>query len=244
MKLNINTDAAVRFTNELEKMHKKHLPSAVRGALNDAVYDVKTNTMPKTADKTFTNRQPNFFKANSRFENAKGFDLKSMKATVGFVEGGLKGGNNYSVKDLEQQEDGGVINRKSFIPLIAARVGNSPNKPVRANARLSAINKIIDVRNITAKTKQGRFVKAVVQAGKGGFVLSGKTLWKIDSFKKVKGKTVYKKTALYTFRKGRKVSVGSTNFMKKSSIESAKNLDDYYIKQAKRQIEIAATKFK
>lgn len=237
MKFNINTDAVVRFTNALEKMHRSALPTAIRGTLNKAVYDVKTNTMPKKTDDVFAKRQPNFFKANSRFENATGFNVNQMKAQIGFIEGGLKGGNNYSVKDLEEQEYGGSIDKRSFIPLPAARIGNNKNKNVRLSARLSKIKKIIDVKNSTVKNKKSRFVEAVVFAGKGGFVLSGKTLWRIDSLKKINGKSIYKKTALYSFRKGRSVNVNQTHFMRDSSLESAKKMDDFFIAEAKRQIQ-------
>lgn len=233
--LNINTDAVIKFTNTLEKLHRSALPSAIRGTLNKAVFDVKTNTMPKTADQTFQKRQPNFFKANSRFENATGFNVNQMKASVGFVEGGLRGGNNFAVKDLEEQEHGGGIDKKSFIPLKGARVGNNPAKNVRANARLSAIKKIVDVRKMIGKSKKEKFVQAALEAGRGGFVLSGKTLWKINSFKR--GKSGINKTPLYSFKKGRKVRVTGTSFMQKSSLESANKLEQYYVIEAQRQIE-------
>jgi len=69
-----------------------------------------------------------------------------MRATIGMVEASLKGSHNYSVKDLEQQELGGAIDKRSFIPLKGGRIGNSFGKNVRANARLSSINNLIDAR--------------------------------------------------------------------------------------------------
>lgn len=241
MELNINTDAVVRYTNMLEKMHRSALPSAVRGTLNKAVFDIKTNTMPKSADETFVKRAPNFFKANSKFEKAVGFDVDSMKAMVGFVDNNLKGGgNNYAVKDLEQQEYGGTIDKKSFIPIQSARVANSNNKPVRANARLAKIRKLVDARKVSGKNNKQKFVHAVSEAGVGGFVLSelnGQSiLWRVNSLKRTAdGK--FKLTALYLFKEGRSVRVNNTNFMKKASLKSASSLDDFFIAEAQRQID-------
>jgi hypothetical protein len=239
MKLNINTDATVAFTNKLEKMHKSALPSAVRGALNMAVNDVKTNTMPATAGKAFTNRQPNFFKANSKFENASGFNIASMKASVGFVETGLKG-NNYSVKELEDQEYGGTIHNKSFIPKIFARKGGARNGLVKPSNRLSGITNIIKAKNSKGKNDREKFVIASVVAGKGGFVLYKDILWRIDSLAKSNIKkrfAIVKRTPLYSFRKGRNVKVQQTGFMRKASLESASKLEDFYIKEAERQFQ-------
>ncbi len=181
IEFNVNTDAVVKFTAKLEKLHKSAFPSAVRGTLNKLAFDVKTNTMPTIAAKTFEKRQPNFFKANSKFENASGFDVSSMKATVGFVSTSLKGTSNYAVDDLEQQEFGGTIKRRSFIPMKPARIGNSSSKMVRANARLGAIKRVVDSRNASGKNEKEKFRKSVYHAGVGGLVLGNKTpriLWR------------------------------------------------------------------
>jgi hypothetical protein len=237
MQLNINTNAVVAFTNKLEKMHKSALPSAIRGALNNTVFDVKTKTMPTESKSTFVNRQPNFFKANSRFEKASGFNMKQMKAQIGFIEHGLKGRNNYAVQDLQEQEHGGAIDRKSFIPLKAARISGNNNKNIRSNARLSSIKNIVNAKKVNGKNNKQKFIHGIAEAGKGGFVLSGKTLWKIDSFKKIKNKTVFKKTALYSFRKGRKVRVKGTHFMQNASLKSGSKIEGFYILEAQRQIQ-------
>ncbi len=249
MKFNINTDEVVKFTNKLEKMHKSALPSAIRGTLNDAVRDVKTNTMLDESKKKFVNRSPNFFKSQSRYEKALGFNVDSMESSVGFVEGGLKGGDNYSVKDLEEQESGGTINKKSFIPLNTARISKSANKVVRANARLKSIKKIVNARNQKGKSKAEKFVNATLKAGIGGFVLGStingeNILWRVDSLKSnlKTRKFTPKLTPLYDFNKGRSIKVKATNFMHKASIYSAKKMNWFYEKQAKRQIEKLITR--
>jgi hypothetical protein len=245
--LNINSDAAVRHTNRLEKLHRSALPSAIRGTLNKAAFNVKQESMPRSASRAFIQRQPNFFKANSRVESAKGFDIKQMKSVVGFTSDGLKGSNNFAVRDLEQQERGGTIKGRSFIPTNKSR-GGSNTSPVRPGNRLSAINKIVNSNSPQArgKNRHEKFVRSAIHAGVGGYVIgnfSKKILWRIDSITKKKVKvrgrysnTKIKATAVYTFEQDRSVRVRETSFMREASLDSARKMDDWYIEEAERQI--------
>lgn len=239
MQLNINTDAVVMFVRTLEKINKSALPVAIRGALNKAAFDVKQNTMPTLASQIFKNRSPNFFKANSRVEMAAGFDIKSMKSIVGFTEKGLNGENNFSVKDLEQQEDGGIIRGRSFIPANPAR-GGSNSKPVRPTNRIGKITKIINAVKAKGINDRQKFVKSAILAGAGGYVIGDlkgkKILWRINSLRKTKYGQ-FKLTALYSFKNKRSVTVKSTGFMKKASLQSAAGIEEYFIAEAKRQID-------
>jgi hypothetical protein len=232
MSFNINTDAAIKFTNKLEKIARSALPMAARGTLNSLAFDVKMKTMPTKAAKTFKQREKNFFKANSRVQTAFGYNINTMEATVGFSSASARF-NNHAVQELEQQEKGGDIDKRSFVPLDGARAGGSSRGKIRANARLSKIRNIVESKDMHGKNKKEQFVRAVNMAGKGGYVLSGKILWRIDSINK-KGK--YKKTALYTFKKGRKVHVESTNFMKFASLQSAEKGELFYKQNAERTI--------
>jgi hypothetical protein len=251
MQLNINTDEVVKFTNTLEKIHKSALPSAIRGALNDAAFDVKTKTMLKSSAASFKNRSKNFFKANSKFVNAKGFDIKTMKSEVGFFENKLVNqSTNFSVKDLEEQEKGGTISNKSFIAMKKARVGNSNTKNVRPNFRLSQIRNVIDVRKVKAKTKKQQYIKAAFIAekkyGKNAFILGNtwgrneRTLSRVDeiwgSSRHGSRALQVHRTPLYTFRHGRKITVGGTNFMQRASFETTLSIEKFYVIQAIRQL--------
>lgn len=239
MQVDINTDASVVFTNKLEKLHRSALPNAIRSTLNSAAFDVKKVTMPKSADDAFTKRVPNFFKANSRVEMAQGWSVKSMKATVGFTEGGLKGGRNFAVKDLEQQERGGTIKARSFVPSDQAR-GGSKTKPVRPGNRLSRIKKVVNSTQVAGENRQEKFIKSAVYAGKGGHVIGNfqkAMLWKITSIRRVGRMTRIKKKALYSFERGRDVRVKGTGFMEKASMESAEKMEKWYIEAAKKQIQ-------
>lgn len=237
MRFNVNTDAVVEFTNKLEKLHRSALPVAIRGTLNKAAFDVKKNTMPKSANENFIQRQPNFFKANSRVEMAKGFNVKTMKSVVGFTENGLKGGNNFAVRELQQQERGGEIKSRSFIPMDAAR-GGSATRSVRPGNRLSGITKIVNSNKITGKNKRQQFIRAAKIAGKGGFVIgntSKKILWRIDDIRIGRG-TRIKKKAIYSYEEGREVSIKGTSFMREASVESARKMDMYFNQEARKQI--------
>jgi len=247
MEFNINTDAVVKFTNKLEKLSKTAMPNSVRFALNQAAFDVKPKTMPERVNKQFEKRQPNFFKANSKVEKAFGRDLRSMKATVGFTSQSLKGSTNHAVKDLEQQEEGGAIKGRSLIPTPLARVGNNTRKAVRSAFRIGKTGKIdgnvVDATKMSGKSPQQRFAHAVAKAGAGGFVLGdrrfkggNKILWRINSLNRTSdGK--YKLTALYKVIQNRKVAITRTHFMRKSSIESAKKMEDFYIAEAKKRLD-------
>lgn len=238
MQLRIDTSEVVKFTNTLEKMAKSALPNAVRGALNSAAFDVKQKTMPAEAKTAFTQRSPTFFKANSRVEKASGSNINTMKSTVGFLATNAKN-NNHAVTELEQQEEGGSIPKRTFIPIDTARAGGSKNKMVRPNARLKKIQNMVDSNKTEGRSPQARFVKAVLLAGKGGFVIGNKgneTVWRVNSLNKTKdGK--FKLSPLYSFKKGRKVAITPTHFMQKASIQSGKKLDEFYIIQAKREFD-------
>lgn len=237
MILNINSDAAVKFTNTLEKLHKSALPNAIRSTLNSAAFDVKQNTMPAKAKSEFVNRSPNFFKANSRVEMAKGWDVSQMKSIVGFTENGLQGGNNYAVKDLEQQEYGGTIKSKSFIPTDEARSSGSNAKPVRPVNRLSNVKNVVKAGKKGAKKSD--FVKSAIHAGVGGHVIGNfikKKLFRIDSIKKSRGAIKIRKTAIYSFEEGRSVQVKATGFMRSASIQSANKMEMFYAIEAGKQV--------
>ena len=226
MRLDINTDAAVVFANKLERISKRELAYAVKVALDSAAFDVKKRTMPSSAAGAFVNRSKNFFKANSRVKPAARGNINSMQSEVGFVETGLKGSKNYAVKDLEQQESGGTIAGKSFIPTKKARTGNSSNRMVSSRNRLSGIKKVIDTRKLTAKNAKQAFKYGASKAGRGGHVLHNNMLFRIDSETKA--------TALYSYQQQRKVRVNSTGFMKKAALISGERIEEHFIRAARK----------
>jgi hypothetical protein len=239
-------------------MHKSALPNAIRETLSKSALNVKQETMPKSAKKEFVNREPNFFKGNSSVEFAKGYDVKSMKATVGFIDSKLKGGkSNYAVKDLQQQEHGGRIGGRSFKPTIYARAGKNSKGLVLPKFRISKIGKkLIDASKMHHLTDKQKFVVAAKLAKKGGYVLSKGMLWRIDQNPKIadskgvteinfKGQKVgyshytglIERTPLYTFQKSGQAAVARTNFMREASMSTQKHMEAVFIKEAEKQIE-------
>lgn len=244
MILNINTDAVIRHSARLEQLRKSALPSAVRGTLNDLAFDVKQRTMPAHAHTEFVKRSPNFFKANSRVEMATGNQINSMHSTVGFFSNNLRSdkGNpadNYAVKDLEQQEHGGKIAGKSFIPLDTARTGGYSTlvKPANRLTRILPQNKLVIAKNLSGDSKKQKFVKAIFRAGVGGYVLGSNVmgenlLWRVESLWDDNGKKRFRLTPLYSYSKRRKIAVKETSFMREASMDSTKRADNFFIKQA------------
>lgn len=240
--INFNFDGKglENYSNKLIELNRSAFPVAIRGALNDTAFDNKKRTMPASAQR-FVNRQKNFFIANSKVQPAVGFSINDMKAISGFYENKLiNQSTNFSVKNLEEQEEGGQISHKSFIPLPGARTGGKGN--VRSNARLKAIKnqKIINSKNANGANWAQRAIKSVVFAGVGGLVLvpgkKGSVLWRVKSIRR-SGNVQFRVDKLYSFNKNRVVRVHKTDFMKESGLKSEKSIQAFYIKQAQRQIE-------
>lgn len=251
LKINVGKDELVKFTAKLERLNKSAFPNAVRDTLNSAAFDVKKNTLIESSEKEFINRSKNFFKANSHVEMAKGRNLEEMVSKVGMKP---LGGGNRAVDELEQQEQGGVIKKKSFIPLDSARTSKKHNKNVKGKARLRSLRNVIIADQInTRKTRSGtqvpvtnpreKFVIAAIKAGKGGLVLSehkGKhILWEINSINRAAGGS-FKLTGLYTYEENRSVEIDHpTHFMEKAAKKTHKKMDELYIKHAERQFKKA-----
>jgi hypothetical protein len=243
MKFNVDTNAVVIHTNKLEKLSKSAFPNAVRGTLNSLAFDVKGNTMPKSALR-FKKRQKNFFKSNSRVNMAKGSNLSSMKSEIGFINKAKTAES--AVEELEQQEHGGKIDEREYIPVKAARTSKNNKRMVQKRNRLGTIGikNIVKASKMSARNQGGRFVQAVAMAGKGGFVqskLKGKNttmVWRVNSLSRTKGGR-FKLTPVYIVNESKSVKVKATHFMEKATKKTMQSADKFYIKQAEREFEKA-----
>lgn len=237
--LKIDTKELISYTNKLEKMRRFDLPLAVRGTLNKAAFNLKQVSMPVSAAKHFEKRKPNFFKANSRVQMANGWKVSEMRSVVGFVSFSAK--ENYkSVLELQQQEHGGTIKDRDFIPMDDARIGESSSKMVSAPNRIRKINlgTIVHAKDMKGGSRKQKYIAAAVKAGRGGYITSGlkrQILRKVNSVKYIKGRTVVKSTALYDYKKNRSVKIDSTYFMREASLKSASRLNEYFIQEANRR---------
>lgn len=243
--LNINSEAVRQHTQRLGQMHRSAMPVSIREALNKTAFDVKLRTMPDESN-VFVHRTKNFYKANSKVETAKGFDVNSMRATVGFVEN--SGTQQQAVQDQEQQENSGGIGGRAFIPLNAARTGGAYTRNVRAANRISQIrSKIVDSADM-AGTKGQAYTRAAFKAKKGGYVIGNqvnskgnKMLVRINSVhrmgkgEKKPGDTVVNSTALFAVKAGRNVHPQAKHFMRKASLTSESRMEGFYIAAAEKR---------
>lgn len=259
MILNVHTDNLLAYSEKLKTLNRSAFPVAIRGALNDTAFMMKKETMPKHAKMAFIERQPNFFKANSRVEMATGFDINKMVSTMGMVSSGLHNQEtNYAVRDLEQQEQGGTIHGRSFKPLPAARKSGTGN--VRANSRISQLLKagnVIDAKDsrpnrggftssaMAQNSKMQQFIKASLHAGVGGYVLGGRILWKVTRITRHgDGSTSFKKQKLFSFSKGGVAKVKARGFIREAALEVQKEMEFFYKLQANKQIDKALKQFR
>ena len=241
MLLRINSDAIVKHAATLERLHRSAMPVAVRNTLNSAAFDVKKTTMPAQAGKQFIHREKNFFKANSRVQMAQGFKLSAMKATVGFVS---LGGTNHAVDDLQQQEHGGTIGGRTFIPLAQARTGGSWRRKPRRNARISDIKNIVDAKDGNGKNEKEQFIRSCIHAGVGGWVLGNREntggnriLYQVRSLVKKGNQTIAKVVPMFAVKTGRKVKPQATHFMHTASMQSGGKMEGYFKQHAEKQIQ-------
>lgn len=253
MQIQIHTEI-FEHAKTLNEINRSALPIAIRGTLNDAVYDVKTRTMPKSAE-VFKKRQNNFLKANSKFEKAQGFNVDGMKATIGFYENKLAHANtNFAVKDLEQQEYGGEIDSKTFIPMRGARV--SGTGITKSKFRRGQMKDFVDAskvrsisghgaKKLSTTVRKQKLIRAAIKAsivyGQNAYVLSNenaagrKTLFKVERFLKIGDKLDIKLTPLFSVKKGRSVDVHATKFMEIASIKTRSEIGKFFNIQAEKQ---------
>jgi len=256
---NIAALPVVQHSVRLQTMHRSAFPVAVRNTLTRAAIGVKVGEMPQQAARTFTQRQRTFFKANSRFEKATGYDVNTMVAKVGFANLKPKVTKDYAVQDLEQQEHGGLIDKKAYIATDIARNANSRARMVRNAFRTTNImNQVFDSRSTNlhgAKNDKEKYVLSSLYAKKGGFVLGNIPLkngaiglYQIQSVTRVKktrktkagrvfksGNTVVKSKLIYSVKKGRRTRVKATHFMQRASDRSAAKMNKYFIEEANKQ---------
>ena len=246
----------------LLRLTDKALPMAARQTINRAAFDVKQNTMPAQANRNFVKREPNFLRANSRVEPARGVDLNTMQSIVGFANLKPKPVKKVdkAVEDLQDQEDGGTIGGRSLVPLKGARTGSSYNRRVKTQFRTKNINGVFDSASPNlhgAKNAKEAFVISAYYAQKGGFVIGNmktrsgaRVLSVVNSVNRMdrtytskktgrifkKGNLVVNTTALYSVKSGNVARVKATHFMRTASMASGEKMNGWFIEEAEKQI--------
>jgi hypothetical protein len=231
-RFDINSKEVVQLTAKLERLNATIMPKVVASTLNELAFDVKQKELSKSANKNFINRKPKFFDVFSKVDKARGNTLSSLRAEVG-----MKSNGNKAVEELKEQEHGGVIKSRSFIPTEQARVGASIKGLIRSNARLKKI-KFANVKDAKGVSEEQKFAKTVAHVGKGGLVLAEKdgkqTLWRVNSLNRsADGK--FKLTPLYTYEKGRSAKIKSTKFFLEATNATYPKALKFYTQQAERE---------
>ena len=250
MEIKIDLSRFYDHERKLKNLDRSAFPTDVRNTLTYRAKNTKTKKLLETTKNAFVNRSPNFFKANSRYIEARGWNIDHMKAVVGMYNNKLADKeDNYSVENLEQQEHGGTIKAKSFIPMRKARISNSSGKITKKKFRMNDVldeSKVFSTTKSTGKTDKSRYVRTAIYAfnknGSNAYILGNvwkgnRTLSKIDSISyNIRTRRIeIKRTPLYTYRKNRKVTVAGKNFMKRAAFESSLDLNRVFKREAEKQ---------
>jgi hypothetical protein len=252
--LNINFDAVIKHTARLEKLKRSALPSAARGALNDAAFHVKQQTLPKEFNNAFVKRAPGFVRAFSQVDKASGFKMSNMRATVGMVDR-KKGGRKEDAGEnmTPRQISGSRIDDREFMPTDEARVGKNPMKKIQAKYRLSGdmgnrLKNVVDTARNRASSRTQRFVRTAIHARSkhgNGALIRHKTRTGVTKIYEVGsgGRPVKNRTfqirvkAVYTYEKNRVVPAGRTKpFTRIAAKKSSRHLSRFYMQQAQKRI--------
>jgi hypothetical protein len=245
--LDVNAQGLIEYTQKLDKMKRSSLPNAVRNTLNTMAFDTKKKTLLQEAKKSFVQRNPSFFRRFSRVEMAKGFNINLMRSTVGMVDRAFGRSSEQAGRDMTQQQVGGRIGGRTFVPLDTARTSKSHRKNVRRANRLDNLNIVLDTLESRASDPKQRFVQSAIHAverfGTGAVIKhrrdDGKTfLYKIErggSDLRTRQFNI-KITPLYSIKSGRSVSVRAQPFTFRASVRTAKNVARIYKEKAEREL--------
>jgi len=242
--LNINTDACVVLTNKLEQLHRSALPVAIRQTLNAAAFDVKKNTLQQSANKNFIRRTPNFFKKFSGVQKATGFDVKSMKATVGMTDMGRGKAAETAIDHMQIQEEGGVID-DGFDYLRHSRGGSNVKGRVRRTNyydKTKVISGRSNRRNGKGSVKSNFVARAyrALKENKPMFFnsIKGNYLMRVTAIRRSKkGKLKISSQLLMKDRKGKPAKITATNFSREAAEMSIKKIEGFYLIEGQKQID-------
>lgn len=236
---NVNTSASIELTHKLEKLSKSAFPLAVRGTLNDAAFDVKKDTLQKSAKKNFIQRAPTFWRRFSSVNKAQGLKVNGMHADVGMTSQGEQKAET-PVRQLVQQEQGGAIER-GLDYLKGARGGSNARKVVRSNYFNQSKNVSGKFARPGASTKS-RFVASAYVSLREKKRMSFKgrdgrrfTIQVTSISKSKKGKFNIKSKLLYVNRDGHPVKIKATHFSREAAMQTVQKIPGFYQAEAERQ---------
>ncbi len=242
MRVNVNTDELAKLNLKLEKVHRSEFPVTVRNTLNTMAFETKKKTLPEEFDKSFTIRSKSFSKAFSSVKTAQGFNVKTMKSTVGMTDRKRGGRPEQAGRDMTPQQLGGKIGGRTFIPMKQARTSKNPNKNVRKENRLSNITKIVNTKDNSSGTEKQKFVRTALNVathhGKKTLVRHKGVLYRIDrAGSNIKTRKMdLKVTPIYSVEEGRSVKVSSSPVTRRAALRTHKRANVIFVKQAEKKI--------
>lgn len=215
MEIKVDTTELGRLTNVLIQFRKSAFPSVTRSTLNDLAFETKKN-VKKLSYRQFTIRErerQNVFNTGIVVDKAKFDRIESMQSRVGLNGSGRWGALSENVK---KQETGGAIDKKSMIPLNTVRTGKSNAKKIMSRKKLSKID--------ISRGNSGKYFTLKAKNGK-------------KYIAEPTGKRKNRKLRLlYTYKKGRKVTIKKRPFLKPSAIEASKKTVEFFKVNARKTI--------
>ena len=212
----INSEKSIQYSEKLGRLHRSHLPVAVRSTLNQAAFEAKRN-IPITASRGFTTRKKSFMRAFSMVQKAGGFDINTMQSTVGINP--AKGSK--VAEGLEAQEKGGTIKGRKLIAHDKARVSGSHGKVVKKKHRLAGMR-------IGKPGQKGNFNYLLIKKGSKGTVFEIKQTGRRRKLEPV-----------YTYRSTKVSRVKPTPFVKQASMIARRKMPAIYKKEAAKRFKKA-----
>lgn len=231
-RMNVNTDASIILTAKLERLNKSAFPSAVRSTLNDASFTMKQKEILDSAKLNMKVKSPSFFKRYTGVKRANGFNVSSMYSEVGFQDRGQNSARKAINKGMESNEFGGRDDEGGMY------IGKSRGAKglVKRNARFdkSKVLKTKSKSNIarmyaSAKSKKQVFINTS----------NGRFLVQVKSFDRgvQGGGPNIQVDFLMRHRKQHIANAKATHFIKESALKTAKQMDEFYLRNATYQFQ-------
>lgn len=240
---NVNTQASVAMVERLKQLHRSGYPLAIRGTLNAAAFDVKTRTLDDSATQNFIRRSPTFFKRFSGVNRAQGFEINSMRATVGMTAGAGAGAARAqtAIHNMAKQESGGKIT-EGLDYLAAARTSRDLDRPVSTNKRFDRTNIVRGkFKRAGTNTKSRKVAAAYVALREDKYqkVKIGQRNFyrQVTSINKTKkGRVKIKSRLIYVSRSGSIAPVKATHFSREAAERTQPRIPQFFNVEAQKQI--------
>jgi hypothetical protein len=188
----------------------------VRGALNDAAFDMKKKTLGREFSDNFTIRRPTFIRSHTSVNKSPNtFDINKMESSAGIIQG-----KSFAGDQLELQEKGGSISDRD-VPTLETRGGDKASK----QKAMFWFRKFKDKSLGQFPAQKGKKVKRRV---KRTFVKTKSSLLMVE--KGGKWKTLYHSS---------NVRIPKKPFVGPAGEASSKLIAGFYVKQAERRIKKA-----